>query len=120
MKVIIAGSRSIDNKNHLIKAIEEAPFGIDKVITGGADGVDTLAINWCIDNSINFEVFYPDYEEHGKKAPIIRNRKMSENGDALIAIWDGESSGTKNMINTAKDKGLEVYVYNTGTSLSDF
>ena len=36
---------------------------------------------------------------------------MAENADALLAIWDGESRGTKHMIDTAREKGLEVYVY---------
>jgi hypothetical protein len=30
----------------------------------------------------------------------------------LIAVWDGESTGTKHMIRVAKEKGLSVYVMN--------
>jgi hypothetical protein len=35
---------------------------------------------------------------------------MAENAEALIAIWDGQSKGTKNMIDTATKKGLLVFV----------
>jgi hypothetical protein len=35
---------------------------------------------------------------------------MAEYADALIAIWDGESRGTKNMIEEATKRGLRVYV----------
>jgi dissimilatory sulfite reductase (desulfoviridin) alpha/beta subunit len=37
---------------------------------------------------------------------------MAENADALIAVWDGESRGTKMMIDIAKKKGLKVFVKN--------
>lgn len=47
----------------------------------------------------------------GAKTGHIRNAEMADNADALIAYWDGESRGTKNMIETAKTKGLKVYVH---------
>jgi hypothetical protein len=37
---------------------------------------------------------------------------MSEVAEALIALWDGQSRGTKHMIETARKKGLRCYVYN--------
>lgn len=39
---------------------------------------------------------------------------MGDYADALIALWDGQSKGTKGMIDYAKKKGLEVYVYILG------
>jgi len=36
---------------------------------------------------------------------------MAENAEALIALWDGKSKGTHNMINTAKELNLKVFVY---------
>lgn len=124
MKLVIAGSRGIDEISTLKKAIKESPFDIsdvDKVITGGADGVDTLAMNFCIDEKINFEVVYPDYDKFSHKvAPIKRNEEMAEKGDCLLAIWDGKSKGTKNMIENSKSQDLDVYVHNTGTTIGDF
>ena len=35
---------------------------------------------------------------------------MAENADALIAFWDGESRGTKNMIEEATALNLAVRV----------
>ena len=51
---------------------------------------------------------------HGKynaRAGIDRNEQMGDYADALIAVWDGKSPGTKNMIANAKRLGLLVYVY---------
>jgi hypothetical protein len=36
---------------------------------------------------------------------------MASMADALIAVWDGKSRGTKNMIETAEKMGLRVYVH---------
>lgn len=54
--------------------------------------------------------FPADWEQYGKSAGHIRNAKMADNADALIAFWDGESKGTKNMIDNARRKGLAVRV----------
>ena len=35
---------------------------------------------------------------------------MAENADALVAFWDGNSPGTRHMIETAKAHGLAVRV----------
>lgn len=125
MKLIIAGSRSIKDNSKLESALRESDFNlskIDKIITGGAEGVDELVIDYCLKNKINFEVVFPDYDkfENKKVAPIKRNERMSKMGDALLAVWDGKSKGTKSMINKAKSKNLDIYVYNTGTDLTDF
>jgi hypothetical protein len=55
-------------------------------------------------------VFPADWKTHGKAAGPIRNRQMAKNAEALIALWDGNSRGTKNMIETATKLGLKVYV----------
>jgi hypothetical protein len=36
---------------------------------------------------------------------------MAGMADALIAVWDGKSRGTKNMIETAQSMGLKLHVH---------
>jgi hypothetical protein len=36
---------------------------------------------------------------------------MAADAEALILIWDGESRGSKDMLNKANAKGLKVYVH---------
>lgn len=36
---------------------------------------------------------------------------MGMKADALIAIWDGKSKGTNNMINIMNDLNKKVYIY---------
>ena len=109
-RVIIAGGRDYHNYDTLLEAIEEAKFQIDVVVSGGAIGVDALGERYASEMNLPLAIFQADWQTHGRAAGPIRNRKMSENADALIALWDGQSKGTKNMIETATKKGLLVYV----------
>jgi hypothetical protein len=113
MKVIIAGSRDIEDYNTLLAAIKECPFNgeITEVVSGGARGVDRLGEKYARESNLSLLKFIPDWETHGKRAGYLRNTKMAKNADALIAIWDGESNGTKHMIETAKSLGLKYFVY---------
>ena len=110
MRVIIAGGRDINDFDILLDAVEESQFEITTVISGGARGVDHMGEIFAEEMNLNLKIFRADWETNGRAAGPIRNRKMAENADALIAIWDGKSRGTKNMIETAKKLGLLVYV----------
>lgn len=110
MRVIIAGSRGIRDYEVVEDAINESQFPISVVVSGGAKGVDQLGELYAESMNLRLHIFEPEWDVHGRAAGPIRNRKMAENADALIAIWDGKSRGTKNMIETATKLGLIVYV----------
>ena len=110
MKVIIAGSRNITNKLLVTKAITESGFNITEVVSGCARGVDRLGESVAKDNGIPIRQFPANWELYGKSAGAIRNKDMANYADALIAIWDGKSPGTKNMLNIAKKKGLQIHI----------
>jgi len=110
LRVIIAGGRDIHDYNLVKEAIAECQFPIATVVSGGAKGVDAMGEQYAEEMNLKLNIYPADWETHGRAAGPIRNRKMAENADALIAIWDGKSRGTKNMIETAQKKGLLVYV----------
>lgn len=113
MRTIIAGSRGITNIEHIMRAIHDSGFEIAEIISGGARGVDTLAICYAKLSNIPFRVFPADWDKHGKSAGVIRNVTMAHNADALIAIWDGTSRGTKHMIDAMTRLKKPVHVYTT-------
>ena len=111
MKLIIAGSRNITPKQFL-DAAELIPdeWNVSEVVSGTARGVDTMGELLAAYHNIDVKRFPADWNEYGKRAGMIRNAEMADYADALFAIWDGKSKGTKNMIGLAKDKVLTIIV----------
>lgn len=105
MRTIIAGSREA-SWDQTIAAIEQCPWKaqISLVVSGTAKGADYFGEVWANMNKISIQRFPAGWNEYGKKAGVIRNSLMADNADALIAVWDGQSSGTQNMIQTATKK----------------
>lgn len=84
------------------------------VISGGAVGVDTWAIDKAKSLGMKTEVIEPDFSKYGRpQAYFIRNTKIIMRSDRLIAFWDGESHGTRDAIWKAQLTGLNVYVHTT-------
>lgn len=94
----------------LERAIHDSGFNITSVICGKARGVDTMGEQWAIANGIPVEYFPADWERYGKKAGMLRNQEMANEAQALIALWDFRSPGTRNMIYLANIQGLSVHV----------
>lgn len=114
MKLIVAGCRDIvfPLADELIeKAFKKLDWQdeVTEIVHGGARGIDQAAERY-FSGWKPISVFHADWGAFGKAAGPIRNREMANYADALLAIWDGKSKGTRNMINTAKDYGLRVAV----------
>ena len=109
MKIVIFGSRTINNMRELEKAIQDAGYPITIVISGGARGVDTLAHTWATKNALPSYVLTANWNMYGKRAGILRNNEMASLADAGIAVWDGASRGTAHMISRMEAMGKPVY-----------
>jgi len=110
MKVIIAGSRSINTMTTVERAIEESGFSLAEIISGSARGVDALAEQFAEKHGIPCKIVPAEWEQYGRPAGLIRNAQMAAYADALIAIWDGQSVGTAHMIQAARKEGLRIHV----------
>ena len=114
MKTIIAGSRTITNWEAVKNAIEWSGFKITEVVSGHANGVDLLGEKWARRNDIpvkKFPVTKEDWETYGKVAGPMRNSRMADYGEQLIAIQKDCSRGTQNMIEEANKRGLPVFLF---------
>jgi len=81
-----------------------------EIVSGGADGVDKLGERYAKEHNHKLTIMNADWKQYGKVAGPIRNRQMAEYADALIAFWLDSSKGTKNMIDTAREKRLLIRV----------
>ena len=98
MKVAIVGSRSI-----LLENIGEyLPPQTSEIISGGAKGIDSCAANYAKANGLKLTEFLPEYSRYGRAAPLKRNDKIIEAADLVIIFWNGNSKGSKYVINKCK------------------
>lgn len=111
MKVIIAGTRTRDAYYDVVDAVNKSGMDITEVVTGCAAGIDKMGELWAIKNHVPYTRFPAEWEKYGKSAGPRRNKQMAKYADGLIAIWDGESPGTRNMINEAGKQRIQVFVY---------
>ena len=101
MKLIIAGSRSIEFNYEALMHLMLSMIGNPKEIVNGycPTGIDKAARDMCREHKWGIKYFPANWEDHGKAAGPIRNKEMAEYADALLLIWDGESRGSASMKN---------------------
>ena len=116
MKVIIAGSRTINDPKLIHRAVCNA-FGskgieITELISGTANGVDKLGERWALKNNIPVKRFPAKWQVDGKldkQAGFKRNFQMAQYADALILVWDGQSHGSANMLSNMERLGKPIH-----------
>ncbi len=114
MKVIIAGGRTITDPALVHRAMSkftESGRWPSEIVSGGANGVDFMGETWARGHHIPVKLFPAEWGRYGKKAGPMRNVSMSLYAEALVAIWDGKSSGTGNMIGQMRKLGKFVLVW---------
>ena len=115
MNIIIAGGRDFLNEDmfnlHVGKILQKiyTPLGLT-IISGGATGADTMAIDYAIYHNHNYRVLEANWDKYGLSAGYKRNQKMADVSTFLIAFWDGISDGTGNMIEIADEMDIETVV----------
>lgn len=90
-----------------------------KIIAGGAEGVDAVAIDWAVVNWCPFVEFRADWDKHGKAAGPIRNQRMLAEGkpDLVVAFPGGK--GTAHMKRLARDAKIKVMEIDYGNECQD-
>jgi hypothetical protein len=98
--------------NDLFVHSSEFNGSVIKIISGMAKGADTLAICYADEHKLTKVLFPANWKSYPRIAGFLRNEDMLSIATHLIAFWDGKSSGTKHMIDIAKEKGIPVWVFN--------
>jgi hypothetical protein len=115
-KIIVAGGREFNDfellRREFIAFCLERKYGSHdiEIVSGTAKGADKLGERLAELYEIPVNRMPADWDTHGKSAGYRRNADMAAYADACIVFWDGESKGTKHMIDLAKKAGLELHV----------
>lgn len=114
MIIGIIGSRSFNDYNMIEKIINKELNNNKelKIVSGGAKGVDTIAVYIAKKLNIDTEVIKPDFSNgYDVMQYHYRNDIIINMSDKIIAFWDGKSKGTKSVIDKCKVKGKQLEVY---------
>lgn len=114
MEIAIVGPRSFANyllfRMFLRDCLNANNLKPTLIVSGDATGTDSMARKLAERNKIPYEGHPPDYVNHPPKiAPIIRNTTIVERARVVIAFWDKESRGTKDVITKTKAAGKPLY-----------
>ena len=126
MRTIVAGSRKGINYDDVRQAMQDAPWLITTILSGKAQGADELGEQVANHFNIPVDSYPADWADIDAPDAVIkknqygfynaiaghqRNEKMAENGEALILIWDGKSTGSADMLKRARRHDLRIYVH---------
>jgi len=131
VKVIIAGGRKFNDYNRLCSYCDYLLQNKNniEIVSGTAGGADKLGEDYAKERGYPIKPFPADWNDiegkpeweigynkagkaYWKLAGFDRNEKMADYADALIAFWDGKSTGTSHMIDTAENRGLDIRIFN--------
>lgn len=113
-KVIVAGSRGFSDYEMLERKLDrilvnKVSEGIE-VVCGEARGADALGKRYALNRGYKVSSFPADWKKYGVSAGFRRNWEMADYADALVAFWDGKSSGTQHMIMAAEVREMPMRV----------
>ena len=126
IRIIIAGGRNFNDyemlKRNMLKFIQKLHDHIDfhdiEIISGNANGADKLGERFAKEYNHNLKIMPAQWDLHGKSAGYLRNKEMLDytkeaDHSVLVAFWDGQSKGTKNMIDISRKilDNVEVIFY---------
>ena len=114
-RLAVVGSREFDDKQRLYEILTKNLDRIKIIVSGGARGADSLAVEWAADFGVPFLVFPalwkdPFTGQHDRGAGFRRNRYIVEHSDSIMAFWDGVSTGTAHTIKMAEEAGKPVHI----------
>lgn len=132
-KLAVVGSRTITSEQKVLCAMNNVPWIPDdvqtlspedidlEIVTGGAGGVDTIAEEWALEHGFDVTIHNPDWSDWRIHKPdwsdwrdghpaLARNTEIVEDSDGVLAVWDGNSNGTRDSIDKALKRGKRIYV----------
>ncbi len=107
-RLAVVGSRDFPYRWMVYEYLSHQRLGYkaaDRVVSGGAKGVDSWAADWALESGVETTVFLPDWEKYGKSAGYRRNVDIINEATRVVAFQYNNSKGTQHSIDLAKKHG---------------
>ncbi len=108
----VVGSRHFFGYERISKILDEYRPFITGIVSGGALGVDSIAICYAKEHDISWVEHLADWNKYGKSAGYRRNKLIVRDADFMVAFPASDSKGTIDSIKLARKKGIAVEVIN--------
>lgn len=118
-KLAIIGSRNFKDYELLCAEIAKLPKP-STIVSGGANGADSLGKRYADEFGIPTTIFPAIWHPQGEDGPMDKGAGMKRNtdiintADAILAFWDGDSTGTIDSINKGLMAKKHVKIVYTG------
>ncbi len=111
-RVVVAGSRNFKDYDRLAGELDKFLKGKKNVtiVSGTARGADRMGEQYAAEHGYKTDQFPAEWGKYHKGAGPIRNLQMVKTADAVVAFWDNESSGTKNIVDCARQEHIPYKV----------
>lgn len=108
MVISVIGTREFQDYDRLKFLLDS--LKPTKIISGGADGADSLGEKYADEHGIPKKIHYPDWVKHKYSAAFVRNQLIIDDGEIIVACWDLKSGGTSDAIDRAKLQKKDIYI----------
>ena len=121
-RIIVAGGRDFKDEKYLNDSLDSllTEYIDIEIVSDCTKVAAKLAEEYAKRLGLALKVFPADWKRYGRAAGPIRNREMlsyiMEGNPVVAAFWDGQSKGTKNMIDQARKEDVEcrIFMYSKG------
>lgn len=114
----ISGSRNFHDYVTFCEQVQNAIKSFDcgfptAIVSGGAQGTDTLAERWAKEHKIPTIIYKPNWRKYGKRAGPLRNTDIVAKSTHLVAFppTSRANSGTRDAIRKAKLIKIPIFEY---------
>lgn len=121
MRLIIAGGRTFTNLALMTEKLDALLVYTTEpvtIISGTANGADKLGEQYARLRGYEVEQYPAQWDVYGRSAGYKRNEQMAGVATACVVFWDGESKGSKHMIDLATKRKLQLRVIQYGAHRS--
>lgn len=107
--IAIVGSRHFPDLDLVRAHVQSLPSNA-VIVSGGASGVDTVAVEEAKLLGLGTIVYKADWKAFGRRAGAIRNQLIVDSATSIVAFWDNESKGTKITIDMATKANKPIQI----------
>ncbi len=101
-KVAVCGSMSFSSYDIVKDVLDHLIAEGDVIHSGNAPGADRLGEEYARQNGLELKIVPSEWEKHGLKGTMMRNEVLLRSADFVICFWDGESEGTRHMLDISR------------------